>query len=115
MPPPPETVDDYLDDLLAFANRDDLPPLTQAAIVHAQFESIHPFTDGNGRIGRALIHAVLRRRDAGGCRRPHPARRAQARPRLRSHRGHGRAGEHRATRAATRVTRGIDRPLAAER
>lgn len=62
VPPPPETVDDYLDDLFAFANRDDLPALVQAAIVHAQFESIHPFTDGNGRIGRALIHAVLRRR-----------------------------------------------------
>lgn len=62
VPPPPETVHDYLDDLFAFANRDDLPALVQAAIVHAQFESIHPFTDGNGRIGRALIHAVLRRR-----------------------------------------------------
>jgi Fic family protein len=62
VPPPPETVDDYLDDLFAFANRDDMPALAQAAIVHAQFESIHPFTDGNGRIGRALIHAVLRKR-----------------------------------------------------
>lgn len=62
VPPPPETVDDYLDDLFAFANREDMPPVAQAAIVHAQFESIHPFTDGNGRIGRALIHAVLRRR-----------------------------------------------------
>ena len=62
VPPPPGTVDAYLDDLFAFANRDDVPPLAQAAIVHAQFESIHPFTDGNGRIGRTLIHAVLRRR-----------------------------------------------------
>ncbi|WP_238473459.1 Fic family protein [Nocardioides cavernaquae] len=62
VPPPPETVDAYLDDLFAFANRDDMPALAQAAIVHAQFESIHPFTDGNGRIGRALIHAVLRKR-----------------------------------------------------
>lgn len=49
-------------DLLVFVNRDDLPILAQAAIAHAQFESIHPFTDGNGRIGRALISAVLRRR-----------------------------------------------------
>ena len=53
-----------MSDLLAFANRDDLPALVQAAIAHAQFESIHPFTDGNGRIGRALINTVLRRRGA---------------------------------------------------
>lgn len=64
VPPPPDTVPAYLEDLFAFANRDDLPILPQAAIVHAQFESIHPFIDGNGRIGRALIHAVLRRRRA---------------------------------------------------
>ncbi|TYL51628.1 Fic family protein [Nocardioides sp. BGMRC 2183] len=62
VPPPPETVPDYLADLFTFANRDDVAPLAQAAIVHAQFESIHPFIDGNGRIGRTLIHAVLRRR-----------------------------------------------------
>lgn len=64
VPPPPETVPGYLEDLFAFANRDDLPPLVQAAILHAQFESIHPFIDGNGRIGRTLIHALLRRRRA---------------------------------------------------
>jgi Fic family protein len=52
----------YMADLLAFAHRQDLDPLVQATIVHAQFESIHPFTDGNGRIGRALINAVLRYR-----------------------------------------------------
>jgi Fic family protein len=62
VPPPPETVDGYMDDLVAFANRDDLSAMVQAAITHAQFESIHPFTDGNGRIGRALVNAVLRRR-----------------------------------------------------
>ncbi len=62
IPPPPEYVDDYIDDLVAYANRDDVPALVQAAVVHAQFESIHPFTDGNGRIGRALINAVFRRR-----------------------------------------------------
>jgi Fic family protein len=64
VPPAPETVPDYMADLITFANRTDMPVLAQAAIVHAQFESIHPFTDGNGRIGRALINAVLRRRGA---------------------------------------------------
>ena len=62
VPPPPDLVPDLMDDLLVFANRTDLPILAQAAIAHAQFESIHPFTDGNGRIGRALISAILRRR-----------------------------------------------------
>lgn len=62
VPPPPELVADLVTDLLVFVNRDDLPILAQAAIAHAQFESIHPFTDGNGRIGRALISAALRRR-----------------------------------------------------
>ncbi|MGW4771183.1 Fic family protein [Nocardia sp. NPDC004278] len=62
IPPPPETVVELMDDLLVFVNRTDLPILAQAAIAHAQFESIHPFTDGNGRIGRALISAILRRR-----------------------------------------------------
>ncbi len=49
-----------IDDLVRFTKRTDLPLLTQAAIAHAQFETIHPFTDGNGRTGRALIHAMLR-------------------------------------------------------
>ncbi|MFC8801143.1 Fic family protein [Promicromonospora sp. NPDC057138] len=62
VPPPPETVDAYMNDLVRFANRDDLSALVQAAVVHAQFESIHPYTDGNGRIGRALVNTVLRRR-----------------------------------------------------
>lgn len=64
VPPPAGTVMDYLEDLVAFMNRDDVPVLAQAAIAHAQFESIHPFTDGNGRVGRALINTVLRRRGA---------------------------------------------------
>jgi Fic family protein len=64
VPPPPETVDGYLADLVAFANRFDVPVLAQAAVAHAQFESIHPFTDGNGRVGRAIINTVLRRRKA---------------------------------------------------
>lgn len=62
VPPPPDLVPDYMDDLIAFCDRTDLPAVAQAALAHAQFESIHPFTDGNGRIGRALINAVLRRR-----------------------------------------------------
>jgi Fic family protein len=62
VPPPPEHVPDLLDDLCRFAARDDLPPIVQAAIVHAQFETIHPFADGNGRTGRALVYSVLRRR-----------------------------------------------------
>jgi fido (protein-threonine AMPylation protein) len=62
VPPPPELVPDAMTDLVAFLERDDLHPIAQAAIAHAQFESIHPFTDGNGRVGRALIGAVLRRR-----------------------------------------------------
>lgn len=60
IPPNHERVPEHVDDLLAFMGRSDLPPVAQAAITHAQFESIHPFTDGNGRIGRALINAVLR-------------------------------------------------------
>lgn len=62
VPPPHEAVQAYIEDLLEFANRDDVPVMLQAALVHAQFESIHPFTDGNGRIGRALINTVFRRR-----------------------------------------------------
>jgi Fic family protein len=62
VPPPPELVGELMGDLCAFCNSDDLPVLVQAAIAHAQFETIHPFVDGNGRIGRALVHLVLRRR-----------------------------------------------------
>lgn len=60
--PPPERVLDLLQDLCRFVERDDLAAVTQAAIAHAQFENIHPFADGNGRTGRALIYTVLRRR-----------------------------------------------------
>ncbi|MDP1876422.1 MAG: Fic family protein [Actinomycetota bacterium] len=62
VPPPPDLLDDLLADLLTFANRDDIPSLLQATIAHAQFETLHPFTDGNGRIGRALVNAILRAR-----------------------------------------------------
>src|SRR5438094_3590381 len=62
VPPPPDAVSDLLADLCDAIHDDRLPPLVQAALVHAQFETIHPFADGNGRTGRALIHVVLRRR-----------------------------------------------------
>jgi Fic family protein len=62
VPPPPEHVPALLEDLCAFCNEDSLPAVAQAAIAHAQFETIHPFVDGNGRAGRTLIHLVLRRR-----------------------------------------------------
>jgi len=63
VPPPPEEVPALLDDLCRAMADDGLPPLVQAALVHAQFEILHPFDDGNGRTGRALIHVVLRRRE----------------------------------------------------
>lgn len=59
--PPAAMVPGLLDDLVAFMNRTDVPAIMQAAMAHAQFESIHPFPDGNGRVGRCLIHMLLRR------------------------------------------------------
>ncbi|MBD8537800.1 Fic family protein [Frigoribacterium sp. CFBP 8751] len=58
--PVSERVPGLLDDCLTFARRDDLPVLVQTAVTHAQFETIHPFTDGNGRTGRSLTQAMLR-------------------------------------------------------
>jgi Fic family protein len=60
VPPYHEHVPALMDDLTRLTQRVDLPLLVQAGIAHAQFETIHPFPDGNGRIGRALIHAMLR-------------------------------------------------------
>jgi Fic family protein len=62
VPPPPELVPGLIEDLCAFCSGDSLPAVAQAALAHAQFETIHPFADGNGRTGRGLIHLVLRRR-----------------------------------------------------
>jgi Fic family protein len=62
VPPPPEHVPELLADLCLFASQEVLPPLVQAGLAHAQFETIHPFMDGNGRTGRALIQVILRRR-----------------------------------------------------
>ena len=66
VPPPAENVEGLVADLAEFCNRTDLPPILQAAIGHAHFETIHPFMDGNGRAGRALIGMLLIRR--GVCR-----------------------------------------------
>jgi Fic family protein len=60
--PPAKEVRGLLDDLCEFMNRDDISPVAQAAIAHAQFETIHPFGDGNGRVGRCLIQVLFRRR-----------------------------------------------------
>ena len=62
VPPPPEYVPELMADLCSFCNEDGLPAVAQAALAHAQFETIHPFADGNGRTGRGLIQLVLRRR-----------------------------------------------------
>jgi Fic family protein len=61
VPPHHSRVVAAIDDLLSFAQRNDVPVLPQIALAHAQFETIHPFTDGNGRTGRALLQAMLRR------------------------------------------------------
>jgi Fic family protein len=60
--PPPSELPELLSDLLAYANRVDVDPVAQAAISHAQFEIIHPFGDGNGRVGRVLVAWMLTRR-----------------------------------------------------
>ena len=49
-----------MEDLVGFVHRDDVPVLLQAAVAHAQFETVHPFVDGNGRTGRAMVHSILR-------------------------------------------------------
>lgn len=62
VPPPPDLVPGLLADLCEFCSGDGLPALAQAAVAHAQFETIHPFVDGNGRTGRVLMLMVLRQR-----------------------------------------------------
>lgn len=60
VPPPPDEVPQALGELEAFLHRDDgLPPLVKIALAHVQFETIHPFLDGNGRVGRLLITFLL--------------------------------------------------------
>ena len=62
--PPFEQVPALMDDLVRFIARRDVHPVVHAAIAHAQFETIHPYVDGNGRVGRLLIHQLL---DAGAA------------------------------------------------
>lgn len=61
VPPPPENVPQLLTDMERFIHdgATDLPPMVKVALIHAQFETIHPFLDGNGRIGRLLIAALF--------------------------------------------------------
>ena len=59
---PPDVVPALVDDVVAYANRVDVDPIAQAAIAHAEFEIVHPFADGNGRIGRVLVAWILVRR-----------------------------------------------------
>mgnify|MGYP003585653888 CR=1 FL=1 len=58
--PQPDRIAGSVRDLIALIARDDLPVLVQTAVAHAQFETVHPFVDGNGRTGRALAQALLR-------------------------------------------------------
>lgn len=83
IPPPPDLLPGLIVDLMDFVERTDLPILPQAAIAHAQFEAIHPFTDGNGRIGRALAAGILARRGVveSGMTVPIAAALAEVRPR----------------------------------
>jgi Fic family protein len=62
VPPPEDRIEPLLEDLCRFCNETRLPPLVHAAVAHAQFETIHPFDDGNGRTGRALVQVLFRRR-----------------------------------------------------
>ncbi len=65
VPPPAQMCGPLLADLVAYLRSEDHSPLLQSAVAHAQFETIHPFGDGNGRTGRALLYGVLKRKCAG--------------------------------------------------
>ena len=66
VPPAPQEIPALLEDLVTYANRTDVSAVVQAALCHAQFESIHPFIDGNGRTGRALVQVCLMHRGVVG-------------------------------------------------
>lgn len=59
VPPPPDALMEHLGQWESFLHDDSQPPLLQAALMHYQFEAIHPFIDGNGRVGRLLITLLL--------------------------------------------------------
>ena len=63
VPPPPDRLMDCLGEWELFLHEETLPPLVHAALAHSQFEAIHPFLDGNGRVGRLLITLLLIARD----------------------------------------------------
>ncbi len=62
IPPRPEEVEQLIQELVAFCTRTDLTPVAHAALAHARFEVLHPFIDGNGRVGRMLLQQLLLRR-----------------------------------------------------
>ena len=63
IPPPPEKLQSYLKNMQDYFSFEEKDPLIQAGIIHAQFESVHPFIDGNGRIGRLLVPLFLCRKN----------------------------------------------------
>lgn len=66
VPPPPDLAPELMHDLVEYVSSSEHDPLLAACVAHAQFEAVHPFDDGNGRTGRALMHLMLRRRGATG-------------------------------------------------
>jgi Fic family protein len=64
VPPVCSRVEELLKDLITFSKREDVDAISKAAIIHAQFETIHPFLDGNGRVGRTILHTILKHEGA---------------------------------------------------
>lgn len=60
IPPPPREIDDLISNLCEFINTDESPVLVKTGLAHVQFETIHPFLDGNGRLGRLLVPLILK-------------------------------------------------------